>query len=421
MKNEPRQWSRLDNAAKVFPANSGKADTKVFRFACELTEDVDAEILEEALEKTLKLFPHYNFVMRHGLFWHYFESSDLTPEITQECQRPCRPMYDIDAGRLLYEVTYYRRRINVEVYHALTDGTGALQFLRVLVFHYLVLCHEDDFMDAPPKMDYDASFAQKLDDSFRKYYSGQKTHYKSQLKRAYKIKGQRISEHRIKVIEGIMNTQTVLAKARELKTTVTVMLTALLMRAIADEMSLREQKRPVVVSIPVNLRKYFESQTARNFFGVINIHYDFKMRSGTFDDLVAEVERQLKYELEKEQLEKRMNAMAALENNLLARMVPLPIKDIIIKGAVSLSELGVTASLSNIGRVSMPDAFKPYIRLFDVFVSTDKLQICMCSYEDHMVVTFTSAFVHTDIQRRFFRALTGMGVDVEIVSNLMEE
>ena len=102
------QWSRLDNAAKVFPANSGKADTKVFRFACELYEPVEEDVLEEALEQTLRFFPHYQSVLRHGLFWHYFESSDLEPQVHEENTRPCSPMYDGNSRRLLYEVTYYR-------------------------------------------------------------------------------------------------------------------------------------------------------------------------------------------------------------------------------------------------------------------------------------------------------------------------
>lgn len=415
------QWSRLDNAAKVFPANSGKADTKVFRFACELYEPVEEDVLEEALEQTLRFFPHYQSVLRHGLFWHYFESSDLEPQVHEENTRPCSPMYDGNSRRLLYEVTYYRNRINVEVYHALTDGTGALQFLRVLVFHYLVLLYGEAWQDDPPKMDYDATPAQKADDSFRKYYSGERSQYRSKLVRAHKIKGQRVAEHQIKVIEGLLSTKATLTKARELGTTVTVMLTAILMIAIAGEMSVREKRRPVVLSVPVNLRKYFDSQTARNFFGVVNISYNFSQRPGTFEDVVAEIDKALKRELEKEELQKRMNAMAALEHNLLARAVPLVIKDAVIHSVVRMTEQGVTGSLSNIGKVSMPAVFEPYIRLFDVFVSTDKLQICMCSYGDNMVVSFTSAFVETDIQMRFFRALTAMGIDVTIMTNPLDE
>ena len=34
-------WSRLDNAAKIFPPTSSARDTKVFRLACTLTQPVE--------------------------------------------------------------------------------------------------------------------------------------------------------------------------------------------------------------------------------------------------------------------------------------------------------------------------------------------------------------------------------------------
>ena len=58
MKKKP-QWHKLDNAAKIFPANTDKRDTKVFRFSCELYEQIDPVFLQKALEKTLQKFPYY--------------------------------------------------------------------------------------------------------------------------------------------------------------------------------------------------------------------------------------------------------------------------------------------------------------------------------------------------------------------------
>ena len=81
----------------------------------------------------------------------------------------------------------------------------------------------------------------------------------------------------------------------------------------------------------------------------------------------------------------------------------------------------VTAAVSNLGRVVMPDEAKPYIKRFDVFTSTEKLQICVCSYEDNMNITFTSPFVSTDIQCDFFRQLARMGIEVEISANNLRE
>ena len=45
MKNEYGQWRKLDNAALAFPAVTGKNDTRVFRFYCELKEEIKEETL----------------------------------------------------------------------------------------------------------------------------------------------------------------------------------------------------------------------------------------------------------------------------------------------------------------------------------------------------------------------------------------
>ena len=53
--------------------------------------------------------------------------------------------FDIpDKKSLLFQVSYDKNRINFEVFHALTDGTGATEFLRELVKNYLHLVHKDE-------------------------------------------------------------------------------------------------------------------------------------------------------------------------------------------------------------------------------------------------------------------------------------
>ena len=69
----------------------------------------------------------------------------------------------------------------------------------------------------------------------------------------------------------------------------------------------------------------------------------------------------------------------------------------------------------------MPEPFCPYIRLFDVFTATDKLQICMCSFEDAMMVTFSDPFREPGVQRRFFRMLSSEGIEIEIITDHWEE
>ena len=419
MSRKTAAWNSLDNAAKIFPPTSDKRDTKVFRFACELYEPVQPEALQAALDRTIEVFPFFRSVLKGGLFWYYLERSDIRPLVKPENSPPCSAIYDPNQRGLLFEVSYYRNRINFEVYHALTDGTGALQFLRFLVFYYLVNVHAADFK-SQPVLDYDASMMQKSDDSFQKYYSAVKRHNKKR-RIAYKLRGYKISENRIRVIEGVVSVKNTLNEAHKYHTTLTVFLSAVLLCSISREMAQREKKRPVVLSVPVNLRKYFPSETTRNFFSIVDVDYNFQQNSGTLPDVIAYLSDFFSRELTAERLEARLNTFASLEHNIFARATPLVVKDIILKIAYDLSAQESTATLSNVGRVDMPEQVAPYIRLFDVFVSTKKTQICMCSFGDHLTISFTSPFVSTEIQKNFFRILTEMGIAVELAANQIDD
>lgn len=138
-----KAWRKLDNTALLFLADNGSRDTKVFRFYCELNEDVVPDKLQQALDRTIERYPLFQSHLRRGLFWYYFEESEQKPEVTEEYKDPCAPIYVRDKKQLLFEVTYYKNRINFEVFHALTDGTGATEFLRELVKQYLLAEHAD--------------------------------------------------------------------------------------------------------------------------------------------------------------------------------------------------------------------------------------------------------------------------------------
>jgi NRPS condensation-like uncharacterized protein len=420
-KRKSTEWNRLDNAAKIFPPNSKKSDSKVFRFVCKLNDPVDKRVLQQALDVTIEAFPLYKSVIKSGLFWYYFERSDIKPIVTEESMPPCSPLFNRDKKGLLFRVIYYKSRISVEIYHALSDGTGALQFLRTLVFHYILLKYPDSFQDNAPILDYDASKTQKMDDSFSRYYINKRSMKAKKRIPAYQIKGMKVAEYRIKVIEGIMPINDIMKIVKGHNTSLTIFLSALLMCSINEEIALRHKKYPVVLSIPVNLRRFFNSETARNFFGVINVSYNFSNYNGDINHVINHLQKSFKDNLTPEQLSQRINLLSSLEHNFLLRIIPLKIKDIILRIANNFADKGVTSTLSNVGKIDMPDEIKPFISSFDIFVSTDKLQACICSYDDKLRVSFTSAFMSTDIQRRFFRSLTSLGIPIDIITNKIDD
>lgn len=416
----PIEWAKLDNAAKIFPPTTNEKDTKVFRFICELKEEIDKDTLQKALDNTMALFPMYRSVLRRGVFWYYFESTDLKPIVVEEHKLPCSMLYHQNRKNLLLEVSYYNRRINVEMYHALTDGTGVLGFLKTLIYYYITIKHGVDFGNKIPNLDYDASFTQKMDDSFLKHYNGDKKLDRIKLSKAYHIAGRRYIDNRLKIIEGEMSVKEVLELAHNYHTTMTVYLTALFIKAIHQDMPARGKKNPVRITVPVNLRTYFPSVTARNFFAVINISYDFSKNSDRLEEIIQVVKDSFEKELTEENLRKHMNRLSALEHNAFMRVVPLVLKDYVLRFANYLSNKGITASLSNIGKISVPKELAPYIHMFDCFTSARRPQICMCSFDDRLVVSFASPFIGTDIQMNFFRILSKEGVEIEVASNIKE-
>ncbi|GHU59774.1 hypothetical protein FACS189444_5680 [Spirochaetia bacterium] len=408
------QWSRLDNAAKIFPPSTSREDTKVFRFSCELYEAVDREILQHALNAGLEQFPFYRSIIRKGLFWYYFEKSDIPSLVREEYKFPCAPLYDTNRKNLLFEVTFYKKRINLEIYHALSDGFGALQFLKTIVRYYLLEKYQGQIDANIPD---DASDEQRSRDAFDTYYSKMKKVKAPRLPNAYLIRGERFPEARLGIIEGHISASALLAKTHEYKATISEFLTSLFICSIHEGMAIRDEVRPVSITIPVDLRKFFATPSVRNFFGTINVSHTFSRQGKTFEDVLAQVRLSFKEQLTPERIHARLNKFTALEHALPIQVVPLAVKAPVMKNAAWKARREESAAFSNLGKILMPAELVPYIRLFDVFTSSRRPQICLCSFEDMLVISFSSPLISTDIQRYFFRTLGDLGLGVEIVSN----
>lgn len=391
----------------------GGTDTQVFRISCELYEPIDPAALQTALEQTIEAFPLYRSVLKRGLFWYYLEGTDTMPRVHEEDRRPCAAIYRRSGKNLLFDVSWFRGRVNLEVYHVLSDGTGALYFLRTLMAKYLSLTHRLP----EPAIDYDASAMQMSDDSFQKYYSGSRRLRGIGYGSACRLSGHRYPENGLRVITGLTDIRPVLEAAHSCHATLTAYLCACLLEAIGETMPVCLKKRPVVLSVPVNLRSHFPSASARNFFSILLVRYDYGKRDGSFADILQKVSADLKGGLVRENLSRGIDAYSAAEHNAFARAVPLFLKDIALKAAYHYAMRGETAGVSNIGIVAMPPELTPYIRSFDICSGTGNLQVCVCSFQGRLSVSFSSPFLNAEIQRRFFRSLAKLGAEIEITAS----
>ncbi len=402
-----RRWRKLDNAAQAFPAATGKKDTRVFRFYCMLKEDVQEELLQRALEQTLEKYPLFLSVLRKGLFWFYMEPRDIPALVHPESRPPCSRIYVPDQKKLLFEVTYYKKRINFEVFHGLTDGTGAMNFLKELVRNYLILAHPGETI---PEIDGGQELTQNdyEEDSFSQYYTGAKEK-RAKSRPAFQLKGERLEQEEMEITEILLSAGEVHRRAKEYGVSVTAFLAAAFLYAIYEEIPKSRLKRPVSLMIPVNLRNFFPSDSMTNFWSWIETAHDLG-ENAKLEDVIRTMKDVFGKEALRKEISCRMNDLVRLEKNPFLRAVPLEIKNLFLLAGTTLGGRSVTAVYSNIGRIQMPLEYGKYIKRFGFFASTDKLQLCSCSYGDDLVLGFTSKILNSNICRNFVSILKKEGI-----------
>jgi NRPS condensation-like uncharacterized protein len=415
------RWFRLDNAAKIYPPIRSARRAGVFRVAAVLKAPVNPETLQKALNVTLSRFPSFNVRMRKGLFWYYFEHNPNSALVTPEKAPVCRPVDLRETKGYLFRVSYYGCRISLEIFHAIADGTGAMIFLKALVYNYLALSGAPVEADEEI-LDGQLSFAGgEVEDSFLKYYNEKRKAGRAE-ETAYQMKGTRLPPGYVRITQGIIPVEPFKVLAKESGATLTEYMAALLILAVYEsQLKGRGHKKPVKVSVPVNLRNFFPSGTLRNFSSYINVGLAFNGEEADFDVILSAVREQLRNDATKEKLIEKIGANVSAERSPFMRVTPLFMKNLALKTAYSLyGERLVTTTLSNLGVVSVPESMREHIKRFEFLLGAPRrntFSCAVCSFGGQVTVSFTRVVEETDIERFFFRYLAKKGLDITIESN----
>jgi NRPS condensation-like uncharacterized protein len=421
-------WIRLDNASKIFPATANYQDTKVFRITAELNEPVDPVILQQAVDAVMPRFPSFNTVLRRGVFWYYFEQSELTCTVQPETEELYEPLYIRGEKILPYRILYYGNRINAEIFHAVCDGAVAVTFLRALVGQYLLLRHPEviDSEDIRPLFERSPA-GEKLDDSFKRYFKydsklhGKKLLMKEKTKRvrAWRVRGTKLVRHRASLIEGTMPLKAISEAAKAHNATLTVYISAIYAKALW-EVRRGDKPRPIILSIPVNLRSLFPSRTERNFFSVIYVTLPEATEEEAMDLSwwIRQVSDGFKDALDPEKMAADSSGRLKLEANPVLRVFPTGLKDLSLRLAHNISDRHFTSSVSNVGRFDLPEKLQPYLRCSYASVVSRSISMTALSSAGLFAISFISVFKDSELQYRFFTSLQEAGVPVEITSNM---
>lgn len=425
-KRNTLEWRKLDNSAKIFPISTGKKYSNVFRLSAVLKEKINPEILEKAVKIALEKYKSFKVRLKDGFFWNYLEHNTKEPIIEQENAYPCKYIDPKTNNGYLFKVTYYDKKINIDIFHTLTDGNNGSVFFREIVYSYLEMAHPEDFKEEQRRY---RKAEYTIEDSYIKNYD-KKVKDKHSLKKAYCLKGRKISLGAISAIHEIIDLDILKKETKKQECTVTQYLTAVLVYCIYKANFQKNNKKnailkkPIKICVPVNLKRYFSSKTINNFFSYITVEANtkelIKNKELDFDKILTIVKEEFKEKLTEKEIQKTMSSNVKLGINPFIKTIPLILKKPIVRISYKEIRKYTTMTFSNIGRIGIIGKYQKYIEHFLMLMSPDpveKIKCSACSFENEIVFTFTSILNNCNIEKEFYEFLTKKGIKSSIESN----
>ncbi|NLZ55246.1 MAG: hypothetical protein GX900_01075 [Clostridiaceae bacterium] len=415
----PLRWYSLDSAAKIYPMSMGYRRMSMFRLAVYLKEQIVPELLQIALTFTIKRFPSFATTLKRGFFWHYLDSTKRRFVIEPESGHPCKPLIIHTSGSQSFRVQYYRNRISAEFFHVLTDARGGMVFLNTLTAEYLRLLGHDipegngvfDIGAAPNECE--------TRDEFRRFEQRRKGSGFRQG-RALQMSG-RLSRNRpCQVLHFELELPALLNYARSKNTTITGLMVALMF--LACKFATEENRGDIRIQVPVNMRKFYDSRTIRNFAMYCGISLKLSEIT-TLEEILPEIDRQLTERSAQEVMEEM--AVSAVNIVRSVRFLPLFIKRPVAAALHGfLGENAFTNTFSNIGAVDLPLQMAKHIEKFDFVLGSGTVNRAYCgivSFAETAVLSVTKLTVNPSFEDKMYELLVGCGLSPKVSGSVLHE
>ncbi|MGI6214173.1 MAG: hypothetical protein ACOYIQ_06485 [Christensenellales bacterium] len=426
-KSRIKKWFRLDNSGTVYPLTMTHATQSLFRLGVQLKEVIDADALKCALEKVLDRFPTFKVEIRSGVFRHFLDENTEPPVVSQEHGELLKKINTRLTNGYPFRVTYYNKSIFIDFNHAICDGNGGMEFLKSLVFQYLWEKGIDVHNDGSVKDISSAFQTDEAEDSFLKYY--RKFNFAQGIKTmrgkvVQGLKGKKFRKEGHGLIQGTLEVESVLKLAKQYGCSLTAFLASVYLLAVVRSGFNSGGKKDLAMLVPVDLRKFFPSHALNNFVIFTRCYLNPNTTPHTLEDFAKVIQKGLKDGLNKDDLHTKLSAVSILDKKVLIKALPLPFKVFMTKlGKFFGSAITMTSILSNLGPVNMPPSTHEHIEKFTFNLncsSATPSNMAVVSFRDKLVISFTRQLISTEIERQFFTILSGLGLNVEVVSNLRE-
>jgi hypothetical protein len=423
IKGEPPYWFKLDNAAKIYPAVIGGDFTAVFRITVTLKDDVVYRPLSEAISAVALRFPYFNVTLSAGAFWYYLEGIDSKPRLYAESGEKGIAFPLGSKKEVMYRILVRKNRISVEFVHILTDGGGALEFLKTLLYQYfrnigIAISLPEGIIDPDSNPS-----AEETEDSFGKYFN-KRIPATENPPMALHLPFRLNSRPRFRTVSAEMDSVQIREKAKEYNLSITEYLTSVYLYVLQEIFLNGPEKRRngiIRVQVPVNLRKMFPSRTMRNFSLFVMPEIDLRLGPLTFDEVANMVHHFLQLETTPKRISRIITRNVGKEKLLIIRILPLFVKRFILYLAYHTFGSGLcTGVLTNMGVIGLPSPLAEAVDSFSVTPPPPnkkiKISCGIVSYNNKMRITFASIAAERKLESGFFRFLTDSGIKVKLLN-----
>ncbi len=400
--------------------------TSVFRITASLREPVRYSAIKEAVELTSARFPYFSVSLASGIFWHFLELNNQLPRIQTDEEIPCTAFAVNRKNEPLYRIIVKGKWISVEFSHIITDGGGALEYMKSLLYTYLTLTGKNITSPGNIMLPETPVSEEEYEDAYNKYF--QKLPPPSKLAKAWHLPFRLNKDPKLKVLRVELRIGEILETARKHNVSLTeyfvsVYHFALQKIFVLDKENSNNAKRKVLrIEVPVNMRRKIPSRTMRNFSLFVLPEIDLRLGNYTFEEILESVHHQLQLSSDIKQISRFLSSNVSSEKLFIIRILPLFVKKMAISAVYrSLASKRWSGIVTNLGVVTLPGGMEDMVDSLDLIPPPPnpkvKVSCALISYKDKLTICFCNITESNELERLILRHLTDAGIHVKILKN----
>lgn len=467
MKNE-KTWYELDAFAKTYSSIISEGRTTCFRISALFSENIDLEILQKVVISLEKKYPFYNSELKKGIFWNYLQQKKTHFMIEEEKTYPCTDIQKDNPLRIIY----FNNKLSIEIAHFLTDGKGATLFFKDLIEEYLekkyflenfekdkkdnliyktekkkeieiekinkiinfgkrINKNERDFENKKSEKNFFEKTRELLGndsglknsqkneyvDLYEKYM--RKVSKETTIKSAFHLPMKILEKGQYHITTGEIDVESLKEESKKYGTTIGKYLLSVYFKILLDRYS--QAKNPIVIGVPVDLRKIFEETTYRNFFINITPSVDASLGAYSLSEIITYLDNYFALKITKKEFYKSIYKAMNPIQNIIIKSVPYLIKRMFFPFIFDYyGERGYTTGFSNLGILKVDKKYEKYLkglRFLPPPSKRCKIKMGVVSDCKKVYVNFGNLTANYDIERDFFVYLRKRGIKSKIITN----